>query len=530
MQVHKSATTLESGRQATILIIDDDPDILDALSALLEVESGSYHVVTADSMESAYRVADEVSPDLAIIDISLGGKSGLDIVPFMRRRFPDMICIMMTAHRDVEFAARAIRNGANDYLHKPLDPKTLLTTINHYLEQQAAQRKTSEIEARYKAVFQQTFQMVFLLDADGTILEANDAALMLQKEKRENVINNVFWSAPWLGPANTSTRETLQLFFQKSLNGKTVRSEIRVEDIDGKKHTFDISLKPIVDEQRKTEHVIVEARDVTDYRETQEKLLDLKENLEARVVERTTEVNRARTEAERANRAKSEFLARMSHELRTPMNAILGFSQLLETGSAGELNPDQKEMMAEILGAGQHLLDLIEEILDLSRVESGDYSLQINTVPVDPTIKASVSMVMPDIMKRNIQFVYNPSPESPLVVADELRLKEILLNLLSNAVKYNRDGGTIEVRVEPAEQGRIRIVVEDNGIGIAERDYRRVFEPFDRLDQDYKTVGTGIGLAVSKKLAEKMDGELGFTSHEGEGSCFWLKLPAGKSN
>ena len=234
------------------------------------------------------------------------------------------------------------------------------------------------------------------------------------------------------------------------------------------------------------------------------------------------EVRTARIEAERANRAKTDFLSRMSHELRTPLNAILGFSQLLEMD---ELTADQHQNVAYIGQAGRHLLQLINEVLDISRIESGQMSISREPVPVAEVVGELAAIIRPLADARSISLDVQPAMGPLAVMADRQRLNQVLLNLLSNAVKYNRDGGFIRVETLAAGEGRSRIVVTDTGYGIKPEYADRLFRPFDRLGAEQSTVeGTGMGLAVSKALTAAMDGNLGVSSTLDVGSSFWIEL------
>jgi PAS domain S-box-containing protein len=234
-------------------------------------------------------------------------------------------------------------------------------------------------------------------------------------------------------------------------------------------------------------------------------------------------IEQAKQEADRANRAKSEFLSKMSHELRTPLNAILGFGQLLQLD---DLTPEQSESVDHMLRGGRHLLELINEVLDISRIESGNLSLSPEPVDLLEVIKDTVDLIHPLAAERQLT-IQAPSPDDRgwTVQADRQRLKQVLLNLASNAVKYNRHGGTIRVACQATPEGRVAIVVQDTGPGLSADKLARLFNPFDRLGAEETEVqGTGMGLALSKGLMEAMGGDLTAESVQGSGTTFTVEL------
>ena len=264
-------------------------------------------------------------------------------------------------------------------------------------------------------------------------------------------------------------------------------------------------------------------QDVTERKLVEEQLEALNVDLETRVEQRTAEMKAARDEAERSNVAKSEFLSRMSHELRTPMNAILGFAQLLELSSAG-FDENQRGNVKEIIGAGYHLLSLINEVLDLARIESGKMEVSMEEVSVDDVLRQSISLIASDAKVRQLSFVDHVSGDGYTVHADFTRLKQVFLNLFSNAVKYNREQGSITVNGEVVGEQRLRISIADTGEGLSEDDIAKLFTPFERLNNTNVVDGVGIGLVITKHLVELMGGAIGVKSVLGKGSIFWLEL------
>lgn len=273
------------------------------------------------------------------------------------------------------------------------------------------------------------------------------------------------------------------------------------------------------------------AREAGQRKHAQQEIMRLNTELEIRVSDRTAQLeatNRelilAKAAAENANQAKSAFLSNMSHELRTPLNAILGFTQLLAS-EALPITPEKKrDFTAHILKAGKHLLLLINEVLDLAKVESGTLTLSLEPVVLAEVMQECREMIEPLANKRNIRIMF-PHNDGLHVLADRTRLKQVLLNLLSNAIKYNRENGAVMIACTAHAAGPVRITMQDTGAGLGAEQLEQLFQPFNRLGQETGAEeGTGIGLVVTKRLVELMEGEIGVTSTVGIGSVFWIEL------
>lgn len=292
--------------------------------------------------------------------------------------------------------------------------------------------------------------------------------------------------------------------------------------------------------ERRTMELETSNREITresEQRElAQQEILRLNADLERRVSERTAELEKsnqelsiATAEAKKANQAKSEFLSRMSHELRTPLNVILGFGQLLASDTLPSTEPQKKDFTHQILKAGKHLLTLINEILDLAKIESGTITLSVESVALTEIMQECQAMIEPLGAKHNIQVIF-PKQTGLAVLADRTRLKQVMLNLLSNAIKYNRTSGTVVIDCEVAAAERVRISVRDTGVGLSPTQVANLFQPFNRLGRESGAEeGTGIGLVVTKRLVELMEGSIGVMSTPEIGSVFWIELKAAAS-
>ena len=293
---------------------------------------------------------------------------------------------------------------------------------------------------------------------------------------------------------------------------KPVQVELINYRKDGSEFWVELSIVPVTNAAGAFTHWVSVQRDITERKRTEAAL------------------NQAKEEAEKANAAKSEFLSRMSHELRTPLNAILGFGQLLQMQ---KLPTAQNDRIGHIVSAGRHLLDLINEVLDIARIEAGRVELSLEPVHVADTVGETLALIRPLAAQKGI--IIDAIPEAhPLqqehVMADRQRFKQVLLNLLSNAVKYNRPQGTVRLTYREMGQARLRIEVADTGQGIAAEKLARLFVAFDRLGAEQSDVqGTGLGLALSKRLTEAMNGDIGVDSTPGAGTTFWVELPRARS-
>jgi PAS domain S-box-containing protein len=410
-------------------------------------------------------------------------------------RFPAVVSV--TALRDAQ-------NAIIGYL--------LIGTDNTVRKQVEAEQKVLDQRLRdqqfyTRSLIESNIDAIMTTDPSGNITDVNKQMEVLTDCTRDELIGAPF-KKYFTDPDRAEAAIKMALTEMKVTN-----YELTARARDGKETVVSYNATTFYDRDRRLQGVFAAARDVTE-----------RKRLDQVLQEKNIELESARSVAEVANLAKSEFLSSMSHELRSPLNAILGFAQLMESESPPPA-PAQAENIGRILQAGWHLLKLINEILDLAVIESGKVSLSPESVSLSEVMSECQAMMEPQAQKRGIQMTFLQFDKAIFVKADRTRLKQIIINLLSNAIKYNKEKGRVDVKCTATSPQRIRISVADTGEGLSPEKLAQLFQPFNRLGQEAGAVaGTGIGLVVTKRLVELMEGVLGVESTVGVGSVFWCEL------
>jgi PAS domain S-box-containing protein len=392
------------------------------------------------------------------------------------------------------------------------------------LEMQNEQLRQSEVELnaareRYFNLYDLAPVSYCVINQRGAICQANLTAASLFGMPRSVLLKQFF--------NRRIFRDDQDVYYlhQKRINanGDAQSFELRMVKDDGTQFWASVAMTL--------------ARDVEGQPELRVMLTDITERIQAdaerallqkALQEKNAELEFAKVAAEKANQVKTDFLTSMSHELRTPLHAILGFGQLMGLGTQA-LTVEQRQNVDQILGAGWHLLELINEVLDLAIIESGKVEFSMDSVSVPNLINECEQMVEPMAQQRGISIVLQDVDVACYVRADRIRCKQVLINLLSNAIKYNRPDGTVTVDCVGLGAERIRIRVEDTGAGLASDKLSQLFQPFSRLGQEAGVEeGAGIGLALCKRLVEQMGGAIGVDSTVGKGSVFWIELNRGE--
>jgi PAS domain S-box-containing protein len=542
--------------QAQILLVDDRPENLLALEAILEPLG--HTMVRAHSGEEALRQV--LVHDFAVIllDVQMPGMNGFETARLIksreRSRFTPIIFLTAISKED-EFVFEGYSVGAVDYLFKPFHPDVLRSKVAVFVElylkneqlkrqeQLLRESEKREIELRH---------MQRLLESEARMAEivgsAMEAIITFDEEGRVTLFNAAA-ERMFGAPAHEAIGSTVARFFRDPLNTEsleeicaTARRAGQAEPgglpappsgeamvgrrVNGEEFPVEASVSCL---DLPTERVYtVIARDVSERRRAEEALKQQAVALARSTAELKAvneELHLRQVELESAMNARSRFYASMSHELRTPINAILGYSSLLLDNIYGPLNPEQSNGIERANKAAKHLLELVNDILDLSKIEAGKIELEVQPVTFPALVQELFVTVRPLADEHGSELALHAQGEPVTIVTDPRRVRQILLNLLSNAIKFG-EGKPIDVTTRRLEQGGVEVQVADRGVGIAREDQEKIFDEFVQLSQPNQHQGTGLGLPISRKLAHLLDGSLEVVSEPGTGSTFRLCLPA----
>lgn len=380
--------------------------------------------------------------------------------------------------------------------------------------------KLRQTELRVAATAFESQEAMMITDANGVILRVNKAFTGSTGYTPDEAVGQ----KPNLLKSGRHGADFYRAMWETLHRTGGWQGEIWDRHKNGDVYPVWLTISEVKDEDGVVTNYVGAHFDITDQKHAEDEIRTLNLGLEQRVAQRTAELERAKDAALAADRAKSDFLASMSHEIRTPLNAILGYSQLI--GMAPDLPEETKDYAQEIGRAGQHLLALINEMLDLARIEANQLCLSFQPVPVESLLADCLGMIKPIANKHGIELISLIDTGATTVVsADYVRLRQVVINLLSNAIKYNRPKGNVTLSCEVIDNN-VRIGVIDSGPGIPIDKQGHLFNAFDRIGKESGTVeGTGIGLVISKRLVEAMGGKIGFKSVEGQGSAFWAEFP-----
>ncbi|HEV8495870.1 MAG TPA: ATP-binding protein, partial [Gemmatimonadaceae bacterium] len=547
---------MTSAEQVDILLVDDRAENLLALEAILEPLG--QRLVRAQSGEDALRCLLEREFAVILLDVQMPGMNGFETARMIkaRERTKHVPIIFLTAiSKDEDYVFKGYSVGAVDYMSKPFQPEILRSKVQVFVDLYAQRRRIAEQEQRIRDIERQDLElrhMRELLQSEARFREivgsAMDAIVVFDADGNISLVNGA--AERMFG---TSTADaigsSITRFFPDSVGSDTMSTLCSAADqqrgdagnsaiavlphsftarrANGATFPIEASVSCLDTQTGRTYTLIV--RDISERVRHEEALRDQAESLSDSARELKTlneELHRRQLDLERAMTARSRFYASMSHELRTPINAVLGYSTLLLERIYGPLNEKQAEGIERSQKAARHLLELVNDVLDLSKIEAGKIDLRLQPVEFPGLIEDLFVTVRPLADEHGSSLSLEVEGDAPIrVVSDPRRVRQILLNLLSNAIKFGR-GRPIRVLCSRPADGGVQVEVIDQGEGISREDQERIFHEFVQLGKTQLQDGTGLGLPISRRLAELLSGDLAVESTPGNGSTFRLRLPS----
>jgi signal transduction histidine kinase len=506
---------------------EDDFEIL-----LRELRKGGY-AVAAQRVKSRAEldVALHHTWDLVISDWIMPGFGGLQVLESVSSRGLDLACIIVSGTPGEEPAVEALRAGALDFLSKD-KPRRIVPAVQRALREAADRRARVRVERelrfseeRYRTGFELAPEPLLAYDLDRrVILDANAKAIELFRCSRVELrALDLGALSPARQPDGRASGVALDHYIGRALAGESPSFAWAFQARSAQPASEPSAAAELIATDTRIINLATVGRNVA-----QINIVDLRERLRAEEMRRrSAELEMQNRRIQEASRLKSEFLANMSHELRTPLNAIIGFAELLYDGQVDPLSPVHGEFLGDILASGRHLLQLINDVLDLAKVEAGKLEFCPEPVEIARLVSEVAAILRTLAAQKRIRMTVDIDPRLTTLTIDPARLKQVAYNYLSNAIKFTPDGGNVTLRIQPETSERFRLEVEDTGIGIKIEDMYRLFVEFQQLEDGTakRHQGTGLGLALTRRLVEAMGGSVGVRSTIGTGSTFHAILP-----